>query len=145
MSIRTDIRETLEGDATLVAILTGGIYDASELPMDGLTPSSAPGAFTGVRLNPCAVIRFRGSNETEIIGSSRRRFMEIYFYQQVGMDQIDAAAARCRVLLHHAKQFTTDGGQVYYTTWVDSSGDMVADELDGAAMAFSRYYVDYFE
>lgn len=147
MSIRTDIRETLEADATLTGILTGGIYDASELPIDGLTASAVPSAYTGVRLNPCAVLRFRNETETEITGHSRRWFFEIYFYQNVGQDQIDLAKARCRVLLHRAKQFTTDGenGQVYYVTWVENSGDLVADELNGAAMAFSRYYVDYLE
>jgi len=147
MNIRTDIRETLEADTDLTDILTGGIYDASELPMDGLTPSAVPSAYTGARLKPCAVIRFRNETETQIIGHSRRRFFEIYFYQNVGQDQIDLARARCRVLLHRAKQFTTDGenGQVYYVTWVENSGDLVADELNGAAMSFSRHYIDYFE
>lgn len=145
MTIRTDIRQTLEADAALAAILTGGIYDASELPQDGLTVRTVPGAFTGNRLNPCAVIRFRNNTETQIRGSSRRWFFEIYFYQQVGMDQIDLAQARCRALLHPQKQFKTDGGQVYYTTWTDTSGDMMADELDGAAMQFARYFIDYLE
>jgi len=147
MSIRTDLRETLEGDATLVAILTGGIYDASELPQDGLTPEAAPGAYAanGVTLKPCAVLRFRNMNETEIVGNSRRRFFEIYFYQHVGQAQIDIAQARCRALLHPHKQFTTSSDQFYYTTWVDDLGDLVADELNGAAMSFSRYYIDYFE
>jgi len=145
MSIRGDVRETLEGDATLTGILTGGIYDASELPMDGLTPTAAPGAFNGARLLPCAVVRWRGRSETEIIGHSRRQFLEIYFYQAVGQDQIELAMSRCKVLLHRAKQFTASGGQVYFSTWVEDAGDLVADEMDGAAMSLSRYYVDYAE
>ena len=146
MTIRAHLRATLEGDATLTGILTGGIYDASELPQDGLTVSAVPGAFDSLdRVLPCAVIRFREMSETAISGHSRRRFAEIYVYQHRGMDLVDAALARCRALLHPHKQFTTDGGQVYYTTWVDSVGDLVADELDGAAMSRSRYYIDYFE
>ena len=143
--MRTHIRTRLEADATLIAILTGGIYDASELPEDGLTPAAAPGAYTGTRLKPCAVIRFRNQNETQIVGASKRRFFEIYFYQGVGQSSIDAAAARCRTLLHpHARSKTT-AGQVYYTTWMDDAGDLVADELGGAAMSYSRYYMDYLE
>jgi len=146
MTIRADIRQTLETDATLTGILTGGIYDASELPQDGLTPNAAPSAFDSFgRVLPCAVIRFRDMSETEIVGRSRRRFFEIYAYQNIGMDQVDAALARCRALLHPHQQYTTDGGQVYFTHWVDSVGDLTADELDGAAMGRSRYYINYFE
>lgn len=144
MTIRDDLRQTLEADGTLTALLTGGIYDASELPQDGLTMRIAQTDANG-RLLPCAVIRFRDMTETEIVGYSRRRFFEIYAYQQRGMDAVDAALARCRALLHPHKQFTTDGGQVYYTTWVDEVGDLVADELDGAAMGRARYYIDYIE
>jgi hypothetical protein len=146
MSIREHLRETtLEGDTTLIAILTGGIYDASELPADGLTPTAAPSAFNGVRVKPCAVIRWRNTTGTELIGSSKRRFFEIYFYQVAGQDQIEAAMVRCRALLDRAKAFTDEDDQVYYTTWVEDMGDLIAEELDGAAMGFSRYYADYAE
>lgn len=145
MTIRADVLATLEADATLTATLTGGIYDASELPMDGLTPSAAPDAYDGVRLQPCAVIRWRSVSETQILGASRRRFLEIYYYQAVGQGSIESAQARVRTLLHRAKQLETDGGQVYFATWVEDGGEMVADELNGAAMSFSRYYVDYVE
>lgn len=145
MSIRADLRETLEADATLTGILTGGIYDASELGVDGLTPEAAPSAFTGARLKPCALIRFGTMSQTEIVGHSKRRFFQIYFYQQVGHGQIDLASARCRVLLHPHKQFETSGGLFYFTTYVSSGGDMIADELGGVAMSFDRYYFDSFE
>lgn len=146
MSIRTDIRETLAADATLAAILTGGIYDASELPEDGLTPSGVPGAFDAVgRLSPVAVVRFSTMTETELIGASKRRFFQIWIYDDVGYANIDTAQARCRVLLHRRKRFKTDGGTVYYTTWVDDTDEMRAEELGGKPMGMSRYYFDYVE
>lgn len=145
MTIRAKIKGVLEADTTLTGILTGGIYDASELPQDGLTPEAVPGAYSGVRLLPCAVIRFSTRSETQIVGASKRQFFFIWFYQHVGYDQIELAMARCRALLHPHVQHKTTGGKVIYTTFVDDDADLVADELDGAAMARSRFYVDYVE
>lgn len=145
MTIRADVLATLEADATLTGILTGGIYDSSELPTDGLTRTSAPSAFDGVRVKPCGLIRWRTMGETEIVGHSRRRFFQIFFYQVAGQVQIEAAQDRCRALLHPRKPFTTDGGQVYYTSWVTDVNDLIAEELDGAAMGYSDFYADYAE
>jgi hypothetical protein len=143
VTIRAHLLATLQADEDLTDILTGGIYDASSLPQDGLTPSAVPSAFSGARLLPCALIRFRNVSETAILGASKRRFFDLYFYQASGQDQIDAAMARFLVLLHRRKQFKTDDDQVYYTTWVENVGDLTADEFEGAAMSYSRYYLDY--
>jgi hypothetical protein len=145
MTIRGDVLATLDDDATLMAILTGGMYDAGLLPADGLTPTSAPAAFNGARVKPCGLIRWRNVGETAIVGSSRRRFFQIFFYQVAGQTQIEAAQSRCRVLLHHKKQFKTSGGQVYYTRWVGDVNDLIAEELDGAAMGYSDFYADFLE
>lgn len=103
MSLQTTLRQTLEDDATLAGLLTGGVFDASELPDDGLTPgmTGSPWGSDGV-LQPCAVIRWRGQNpfgphwET----GSERIFVEVYLY---GMrTSIDSAADRLNVLLNAA-------------------------------------------
>lgn len=145
MTVRADVLATLDDDATLMAILTGGLYDASLLPADGLTRTAAPAAFDGVRVKPCGLIRWRNMSETALVGSSRRRFFQIFFYQVAGYSQIEAAQERCRVLLHHKKQFKTSGGQVYYTRWIGDVNDLIAEELDGAAMGYSDFYADYAE
>lgn len=101
-ALRQVLRETLEGDATLMALLTGGVFDAAELPDDGLTPGmtgSPWNASTGV-LAPCAVIRWRNRapyGPHWDLGSERL-FVEVYLY---GMrTTIESAADRVNVLLN---------------------------------------------
>lgn len=139
--MRAKLKSILTSDTTLMAVLTGGVYDASDLPSDGLTSSAIPGAFNGSYLKPCALIRFGGESETEIKATTKRRFVHIFFYDQRGYTNIDAAIKRCQVLLDRKRHKA--GTQVFYTSWVDNLSDSVAQELGNVPMARSRYYVDY--
>lgn len=141
-TLRNVIRTTLEGNAGLTALLTGGIYDASELPREGLTPTNTAAAFdANGRLKPTAILRWRGAapTETEPIGEERR-FVEIYVYQDQGYEVIDSAIALIKPLLHR-QEFSADGLRFVSLRWAGDLGEMVADELQSASMNRSRYEV----
>lgn len=144
-SIQTTLRTALEADATLVAILTGGIYDASELDKNGLDINTS-GLYSNERLNPCAVLRWRGAAaygpHYTVDRRSERRFVEIYFYEEDGNANIDAAIRRVKLVLDRTQR-TADNGGLWWCNWVSDFGESVADELHGAAMNFSRYEVIY--
>lgn len=101
MTLQATLRTTLEADVTLTGLLTGGIFDASELPEDGLTPgmTNTPWDAYGV-LQPCAVIRWRGQNPygPHWDLGSERLFFEVYLYG--ARSSIDSAADRLNVLLN---------------------------------------------
>ena len=144
-SIGTVIRQALEASATLTAVLTGGIYDASELGRQGLTPD-ATGLYTGQVLNPCAIIRGRGANpfgpHYTADNRSERAFFEIYFYEDNGFVNVDNALNLTKKLLDRS-QHTADNGSIWWVNWVNDSGELDAPEYGAAAMKFSRYELIY--
>lgn len=144
-TLSTTIRQTLEADATLTAILTGGIFDAAELDKNGLN-ASISGLYTNEQLNPCLVIRWRGAipygPHYTADRRSERQFFELYFYEENGNANIDAAIRRCKLLLDRTQR-TADNVGLCWVNWVNDMGEGVADELGGASMNFSRYEVMY--
>ncbi len=93
-SLQDTIRLALEGDATLTAILTGGIFDASELDREGLSLGDVQD--TNNKVKPCAVLRWRGSNPTGPTDrlNAEARFLEVYLYEDMGTVNIEAARRR---------------------------------------------------
>jgi hypothetical protein len=138
-TIRTALRTLLENDAALGALLTGGVFDASELPQDGGGMSSAPKEANGVTIRPYAIIRFAASSAGEAWEHAELRTMvEIYAYQSVGYATIESALARIQLLLHD-KYITADDRQIAHFLLVFESRDLMADEIGSAAMRFARY------
>lgn len=142
------IKATLTGDATLMALLTGGIYLRDDLGRLGLHPDNTANAaaydtLTG-KLKPCAVLVFSTANEREIANYTKRRFFSIYFYDDGDYLTIEQAKRRVEVLL------SPQGGTVHSATdaglaathWANDGAEFTADELGGAMGMFSRYYVD---
>lgn len=142
---RDSFRALLEADSTFADPLTGGIYDASELPEEGLTPTEAPGAWDayGV-LKPCAVIRWRGSVPVDAYpeNGSERRTVEVYVYQQDGIDTVDAAISRLAVLLNRYRLIAS--GKSYHFKRAGTMGEFVADEVGGANAMMARFQVSLF-
>lgn len=144
-SLPTVIRTTLEGTASLTALLTGGIYDAGELGRLGLTPDTA-GLYTGDILNPCAVIRWRGTSPfgPHFSPQSQRQFFEVYLYQDDGYATIDSALLIVKQTLHRT-QYTADNKRLCWVNWAQDSGELMADELGFAALKTARFEVIYTE
>lgn len=106
MSRESDIKSILIGDATLMAILTGGVFTSADVGRDGITRDSAPGAFdTSGYLKPCALVKERGSvPDNQVVDTiqghaSAGQVVEIWNYEDEGYTNIDAAQARQFVLL----------------------------------------------
>lgn len=105
------IRDVLAGDATLAALLVGGMYTFAETGRSGISRASLADAFAsaGGFLQPCAVIKAGEVTASEAIrdsaaGSVRR--VEVYLYDDgdaSGSDYMTINAARDRAvgLLDH--------------------------------------------
>ena len=139
---RNALRTYLEADGTLTGVLTGGIYDASELDRNGLSPLDLSTDSVG-RMQPVMVIRWRGASAKEIIRHSERRFVEFYFYDDSGYANIESAKARLKALLDGYNLGGTQDAKMNTFHWVNDLGEFVAEEYEGAASDRSTYYVDY--
>ena len=137
-SLRRALVSLLEGDATLVTTLTGGIYDRREL---NRTATSAAYDSRG-NLEPCAVVVIES---TAALGPAEfdfeRAFVQVYLYEQEGNHYagIDVAKERVRALLHR-QQVTITPGAVFEMRHTDSLGDSY-DEALGAEMTYERFLV----
>jgi hypothetical protein len=140
--LRDALRTHLLADATLSAILSGGIFDAQQTDQEGPDTSWIPRAANGVHIAPFAILRFKGTSGKEIISNSKRRFVEIYFYDDFGYTQIERAKSRIESLLHR-KQVQADDAGIAMFHWVMDRGELSAPEYENAASDMSRYYVDY--
>lgn len=102
------IAAILEADATLTAILTGGIYTGGEVGPLGITrdTEATDDAFDGDGwLLPCALVKEAAIVATadvtdygEQVQSARQR-VEIWLYQDRTYVALDSARARIRTLL----------------------------------------------
>ena len=133
----------LEADATLVGILTGGIFDASELDRLGLSILQVAVEVDGIRLRPCMFLRW--ADEIPVaaprrIGASSR-FLDAYFYQDAGYDQIEIAMKRVRTLLDMRDIGTTDYDSLAYFEWLGNLGNFEDEEMGRARANRSRYSV----
>ncbi|MBL8162457.1 MAG: hypothetical protein JNJ61_10765 [Anaerolineae bacterium] len=142
--LRETIRTTLAGDATLTALLPGGIFDADTLPQDGGGAASAPRTADGVRINPFGIVRWRGANraQVEVLGrSDYTETVEVYLYQDIGQDVLEQATTRIQTLLHNQYlPSVTDRGLAHFIqTFV--SGELPAEEFGNAACRFIRFQV----
>ena len=146
-TIESDLRTFLEADGTLTGILTGGIYDASELDQNLLTPST-PGLYTSAtvpKLKPCLLIRWAEKNPSEVVDKSRRQFVNFFVYEHRGYANINAAIGRLFDILNRKKVTVTNGStrRAHQFHWDGDAGEYVAEELNGAAANRSTYYVDF--
>lgn len=144
-SISAVVRVALENTSALTTLLTGGIFDASELGRLGLSPSTS-GLYNGDVLKPCAVIRWRATNPygPHYGPQSQRRSVEIYVYEDDGYNTIESALYLIKQTLHRT-QLDADNGGLWWVNWTYTSGELDAPELGNAAMQFARFEVIYTE
>ncbi len=140
-TLRAAVLALLEADSTLMAILTGGIHDRTEI-----SRTATPSAFDDRGdLKPCAVLRFSTSVPKGTFDVAADTFFNLYYYQKKGgYASIDAAMARGFVLLNTTEdnvvQVAIDPGWVYEIRWADDFLDSWDKALD-CPMAYSRYQV----
>ena len=142
-SFRDTLQTRLTSDATLMALLTGGVLDPADLPQDGGGAGSVPRNTDGVTIKPFAILRggpdgsYQGEDR---ILSAGAEFWEVYLYQDVGYGTIDQAVGRIKTLLHDT-YITADDRAIAHVLYTFTSADLVADELGGCPMKLCRYQV----
>ena len=142
-SLHTVFRTTLEADATLTALLTGGIFDAEELDYSGEGAGQAPRQADAVQLKPHAVIRWSGGSPT---GASYKvagevESVEVYVYQDVGYDVIESAILRMRTVLGDRYLSADDRALAHVSKQPFRGPQTTADELGMASCQFVRFFV----
>jgi hypothetical protein len=139
MTLRDDVKTVLDADAELVALLTGGIYDASDLEGSEITRQSAPDAFdANGEILPCALIRLGTNAQTGPYDASQRTSIRIFYYQRSGYDVIDQAIDLVRVDLDR-KQI---GSTIWEVRWSSNLRDMY-DQALNCSMAQSTFYATH--
>lgn len=106
MALEDSVVTLLETDATLMAILTGGVWSSGKVGSLGITREAAPGAFgTGGWLKPTALVRQRALVPDGAVRDgmaqqlSTVQIVEVWLYEDAGFANIDAARARIYALL----------------------------------------------
>ena len=135
-TLRAALKTLLEADATLVATMTGGLHDSTEISRSG-TPSAYDDRGD---LKPCGVLRVGTMTPMDPFDTAERQFFSLYWYQKPGdYTSIDAMRCRAKTLLH-TKRVTISPGFVYEIRHADDFGDSWDDVL-GCPMSYSRYSV----
>lgn len=148
MSYESEIATILDADATLDALLTGGIHQSSTAGPLGITREATPTAFdANGYLKPSALVRQRNRVPTgDVLDfddqlESMRQIVEVWLYADsgAGYTTLDTAAARIRTLL--MGDTLTASFELRLALWLDRQRDNGA--LAGAAMQRLDFQVDF--
>ena len=135
MSAYASILAALQGDAQLTAILTGGLYDGTEV--SDISRQATPAAYDDYsEMKPCAIVKPETQAPAGPHPDGSRLFVTIWFYQQSGSAAIDAGRVRAYHLLHRATLAGSDG------LWdVRHATDLLGIEMQalGVPAIMSRY------
>lgn len=142
-TLRNATRTLLENDAALKLLLTGGIMDASELPLDGGGSSSVPLDTNGVTAKPFAVLRWGDENETSYaVLEAEDQALEVYVFGAIGYAVIDSAISRIKRLLNRQILYPDDREMASFH-YVYASREMAADEFGGLPARFMRFIITH--
>lgn len=131
--MKAAIAGRLQGDATLTALLTGGVY--TRLVKQGM---AAPTPFDSVgRIKPCVAVRMETAAGAHVKAKARQVFVSLFFYDWQESDVLEQARARARLLLNGWRP-GSEGS--YLMRHVSDQLDLFDDELS-AHTAISRYVV----
>ena len=135
MTAYATILAALQGDASLTGILTGGLYDGTEV--NDISRQATPAAYDDYsELKPCAIVKPETQAPAGPHPDSSRLFVTLWFYQQSGSAAIDAGRERAYQLLHRSTLAGSDG------LWdVRHFNDLLGIELQalGVPAIMSRY------
>lgn len=139
-TMQTAIKTLLEDDATLAALLTGGIYFGEDLDANGWSYDDLPKESNGVRIKPVGVLRFKSLNAYGPRGvKAERGSVEVYCYAGWGYEVIDSAISRIKVLLDRHFEWGTDNRNLAHFVFTYVSAEEHDDEFGGLPMQFVRF------
>lgn len=138
------IRDYLVTFSSLMTLLTAGIVTFDETGRNGIGRTSTPSLFSGVRLQPCGLVKERTLSVLGQIGDtaanvvSARGFIEIYLYNDG--DAGYATIKSAKEILYDALngRFITGAG---FMRWQIDIDDMHDSSLNNAASVRSDYMI----
>jgi hypothetical protein len=134
--VRDAIYDLLSGDATLLATLTGGVYDAAQV--GEISRQTTAAAFdANQELLPCALLKLGALTPVGPYVHSARLTVSIYLYELAGYTNVEVARERIYTLLHRQTVTPAAGG-----CWEIVHTDDVLDVRDSAlncSLAISRF------
>lgn len=135
MSAYTAILQALQGDAALMSILTGGLYDG--IAVTDISRQATPAAYDAFQeLKPSGMLKPESQAPAGPHAHGARLFVTLWLYQQAGSEAIDAARERAYQVLHMS-QLAGSGG-----LWdVRHAGDVLGAEVQalGVPVIMSRF------
>lgn len=129
MSRESQFETLLEADATLMALLTGGVFTKESTGVEGITRETATSAFdANGYLKPCALIRERELVPDNAVRdpmaqkTSAAQVVEVWLYADAGAGYTAISSAKDRIYtMLEGYQFSGDGFEVQ---WVNSLGNL---------------------
>lgn len=143
MSLEAEFKTAMEADATLMAVLTGGVYTSAEAGRDGITRTDTPGAFSDYLL-PCALVKQRGLLPDFFIEDSIEQMastvqiVEIWLYEDSGYTNIDLALAQLFITFFGNQ--LNGSFELTLINTIDRETD--SGQLNGASMARQDWQVN---
>lgn len=132
MTLRESLLQTLQSDAALSILLTGGAHTGTEI-----SRQNTPAAFdANLELKPCALLKMSTDGPVAPHTLGARTFFSVMFFQRDGYAEIESAKDRVFGLLHYQKI----GEGVWEIHHTDDVLDTRDDAL-AAALIISRFEV----
>jgi hypothetical protein len=123
MSLSDDIKTALQADASLVALLTGGIFN----DVEEINRIDTPGAFDANKeVKPCALIKYGTELKSGPYERSVNSPVILYFYQRSGYNVIEQAMEKAYDLLND-KRIGDGVWQLIYDISVPQQRDVALD------------------
>jgi len=142
-TLHATVKTMMTGDATLMALLTGGVFDGDSLDFTGEGASEAPREADEVVLKPHAIIHWDGrsprGNARKVKGKLEP--FEVYVYQDTGFDVIESAILRLCTLFEDKYLSVTDRALAHVTEDSFTSGEIADEAMGNAACKFVRFFI----
>lgn len=135
--LREPLRDYLLADATLAALLPGGVYPDPQGQQSVLSLEGMRAAFDEYEnVKPVALVL--DDSVLPSVGAAGQVLARVLVWQQTGRDKIDAVNLRVYALLHRQRLVTATG--VIYQLWFAGFGPQVRDQgLGDAEQGWSRW------
>lgn len=150
MTIETSIVTHLEADATLTALLTGGLYSSTETGRLGISIDSTPDAYDNGFLLPCAIVKARALTPTNELADADGQFMttrqviEVWLYDDGRADYSTLEAARSRIYALLQDQHEDITGAVSIQ-WAGNLDDLRDETLHNACLLRQDWQVNSYK
>ena len=132
MGIVQQVRDTLAADATLAALLPGGLHVAAEISRQ-LTPAAFD---ADSELLACGLVKTGGDAPAGPVAIAGVKLVNVWLYHPTSDEANDTAASRVKALLHKTVLPGT-----YETRWAFDSAPFYEEALKARA-AVTRYEVN---